>query len=947
MKGRPSSAFPFRTERPGRVLRAFPAALLALALAAAPAARAEAPAGRIEGVVTLVGGSPAPGVLIRALSLDSGREARTATDARGAYGIRDLAPGAWHVKAGLPGLSEGVRTVEVREGASVEVRFELAPGGVTDDVTVTAEKIARPVSETPQPVTITSAAEIDDRRPMSTLQAVERTPNLIPIETNPARERPRLRGLASNRILILVDGERLNNNRTDAGAAGLSPSLFDVTNLESIEVVGGSGSSLYGTDSIGGTINLRTKEPSRPDSGYELHARLDGQYRSNGDWRRGAAAVEYATPKLAFRLGGSTFKLGEAYDMGSGAVSQEENVAAGSFANGIARSVPGASGIANTWAVYSLADRAPIPNAGGQGFNDQLDLWYFVDGRQSLRFRMVNSQHLDLGSAFSTPPYDPDTRSNAFRRLDKWSLRYEAKELSGLLRNLSVGGYFQKISFPQNDALQSIVSGSSYATNAQRQYVFTGNVSSFTPTSDTITENRVRSKAVDAFAVLKPAGKLTLTVGAQLFQDDSSDKFDRQTFGPTGNVTAAIVAGKSNPDSIYRNLGAFVQAELEAFPWLKLGGGFRLDSWKTEANPSRGFPLGPELANLNAAYPQLAATPADVNVAGVDGIQAVASGSGSLSTSDTPVTGSLSAVVRLPWGIHPYVRWANSFREPSITERYILRDFGSPVYAIVGVPNTTLEPERGSTVDAGVKVQNPGYAFSAGVFRNDLTDFISSVYSNTYFVDPDPSKGMLGSPAFGGKHGVLFFQRANISKARIQGLEATGEVGIPLGRLGSLTPGASLGFLEGTNRTPTQTKISIIRQWYDRDDTLIPLEGSPDDVPLADITPFRGLFSARWASPGQSFFAEYELRYQSRVTRIEPELFSTAAVTQYGTIASLGSITRQSIRAGYSFALMGARLVVTVACENLTDKGYWEQFTQMPAPGRTFVVGITTDFFSR
>ena len=388
-----------------------------------------------------------------------------------------------------------------------------------------------------------------------------------------------------------------------------------------------------------------------------------------------------------------------------------------------------------------------------------------------------------------------------------------------------------------------------------------------------------------------------------------------------------------------------MQAEFEPISWLRLGGGIRVDSWKTEASPSTGFPLGTELANLNAAYPQFQANPGDANVAGVDGIQAVAAGTGSLSTNDTPITGNASVVVRLPYGINPYFRWANSFREPAITERYILRDFGGPTFAIVGVPNTQLNPEKGNTIDTGVKVQNPGYNISIGYFRNQLTDFISTIYSNTYMVKADPANGLL--PLYpGGPHGVLFFQRANISKALISGWEMMGEIGIPLGSVGSLTPGASVGWLHGTNQTPSATKINIINQWYNRSDTPLKLEGSPDDVPLADITPFRGLFSLRYASSNSRFFAEYELRYQSRVTRIEPELLATANLTTYGTMASLGPVAKHSVRAGYNFMLQGTRLAVTLACENITDKGYWEQFTQTPALGRTIVLGITTDYFS-
>jgi len=53
--------------------------------------------------------------------------------------------------------------------------------------------------------------------------------------------RPRIRGLDSNRILILVDGERLNNARTSTGNSGVEIGLVEVEQIETLEVVRGAG----------------------------------------------------------------------------------------------------------------------------------------------------------------------------------------------------------------------------------------------------------------------------------------------------------------------------------------------------------------------------------------------------------------------------------------------------------------------------------------------------------------------------------------------------------------------------------------------------------------------------------------------------------------------------------------------------------------------------------
>ena len=49
-------------------------------------------------------------------------------------------------------------------------------------------------------------------------------------------------------------------------------------------------------------------------------------------------------------------------------------------------------------------------------------------------------------------------------------------------------------------------------------------------------------------------------------------------------------------------------------------------------------------------------------------------------------------------GINTYFRWGNSYREPGITERFLLRDFGDPTFSVLVIPNAALSPERGQRV---------------------------------------------------------------------------------------------------------------------------------------------------------------------------------------------------------------------------------------------------------
>jgi outer membrane receptor protein involved in Fe transport len=78
--------------------------------------------------------------------------------------------------------------------------------------------------------------------------------------TDAAGLSPVVRGLHGRRVLLLVDGVRLNNGITPSGANRLLNSV-DLFSLSRLEVLRGPGSVLYGSDAIGGAINLVSKRP--------------------------------------------------------------------------------------------------------------------------------------------------------------------------------------------------------------------------------------------------------------------------------------------------------------------------------------------------------------------------------------------------------------------------------------------------------------------------------------------------------------------------------------------------------------------------------------------------------------------------------------------------------------------------------------------------------------
>ena len=918
----------------------------ALLLSSSVAALGQSEA-KVAGTVRDQNGAVVVKAKIEIVNVASGRVITSETDASGAYELTGLNEGTYLVSVKSEGFAVASRRVTVDRQAERNEDFALLPRLIESKITVTASKGGvRAAAETPQTVTVTDASQIEQRRPWSTLRAVDRTPNLTPTIANPALERPRLRGLASNRLLLVLDGERLNNVRSDP-TSGVSPSVVDVTQLESVEVVSGAGSSLYGSDAMAGVINLITSTRSEwDDQSQRLSLSFNADVRGNGPFRRIAPTINWSNKTFSLRVSGSLFRQAN-YTTGNQSISENEVVRLGRLATDMGNAV--GNNVARTYAVWNMDAGATIPNAQGHGFNDRIDLWFTPRQNQSLRYRQLNSQHADLGFSFIAPPFDPRTQFNSFRRLDKYGVRYEKRELTSWFQRIAAGVYHQKYSYPDNTITSSIPLGSSWTLqpdtgNPQNPVaVLTGNTSTFTAANFSENKNSISTTFADVQATLAPFARTLITTGLGYLRDSSVDEFSRTDFTPPFNV---ISNRASNPDSVYQNWSWFSLFEHEPSRWLRLTGGFRVDNWRTEPRVTPRFPLGSESTLLRLTLPNVITNPGALNTTGIESVLDLVNGAKGVTTNRTVVTGNAGVVLRLRSGINSYFRWGNSYREPGITERYLLRDFGDPTFSVLVIPNVALKPERGQEVDFGVKIQRGAWSASAGYFVNNLKDFIGSSFGPVSFVPSDPSRGLNPISPFFPVHGVLPVQRTNTARARISGFEATYEASLQLGLAGVIRPFGTLGLLKGSNLTPDQNTLTLINQFYNRADTPAPLRGSATDAPLSSITPWRTINGVRFDSLGRRWFAEYELRQQGRVTRADPLDLSAAISTEYGTLASLNAFAVQGLRGGYIIRRENYRIMFTMGVENMTNRLYFEHFQTAPAPGRSIVFGTTLEIFN-
>jgi iron complex outermembrane receptor protein len=135
--------------------------------------------------------------------------------------------------------------------------------------TVTVTTGAAPNIEAPPaaaPVVV-GGEELEQRKPAHIADAVARVPG-VTIRGEGAPAVPVVRGLAGGRTLLLVDDARIVAERR----AGPSATFINPLTLGSIEIARGPGSVAYGSDAIGGTVHMRTRDPIPGAPGFRYDA---------------------------------------------------------------------------------------------------------------------------------------------------------------------------------------------------------------------------------------------------------------------------------------------------------------------------------------------------------------------------------------------------------------------------------------------------------------------------------------------------------------------------------------------------------------------------------------------------------------------------------------------------------------------------------------------------
>lgn len=177
------------------------------------------------------------------------------------------------------------------------------------EVTVTATRKNTSLLSVPYSVSVLSSKEIGAFQYRTTPEALAGTAGVFIQKTNHGGGSPFVRGLTGNQTLLLMDGIRLNNATYRYGPNQYFNTI-DAGTVSKIEVAKGTGSVQYGSDALGGVVQVFTKDPSFT-SGKILRTSIRGKAATADMEYSGRGVLEYQSDKLAILGGYSNKSFGD------------------------------------------------------------------------------------------------------------------------------------------------------------------------------------------------------------------------------------------------------------------------------------------------------------------------------------------------------------------------------------------------------------------------------------------------------------------------------------------------------------------------------------------------------------------------------------------------------------------------------------------------------------
>ena len=271
-------------------------------------------AAEIRGRVLDPSGAAVSGARVSAIEQSSNLQSSMLTGGDGSYVIQGLNSGEWLIDAQFPGFgASAAARVRVDDGAATVVDLKLQLQRVSNQVQVTAAGAPQTIDEQAKALTIIDAQQVSDREEFSVAEAIRNVPGIRVQQLGGPGSLVRVitRGMRPQDTSLLIDGFRMRDAGAPQGDATAFLGDLLLVDADRIEVLRGSGSSLYGTHATGGVINVITAGGDAGTHG-ELAVEGGGLGLFRGLAKVGGSAFRDA--KLRYSIGATHLNLTSGID---------------------------------------------------------------------------------------------------------------------------------------------------------------------------------------------------------------------------------------------------------------------------------------------------------------------------------------------------------------------------------------------------------------------------------------------------------------------------------------------------------------------------------------------------------------------------------------------------------------------------------------------------------
>lgn len=169
----------------------------------------------------------------------------------------------------------------------------------TEAVQVTASRVERELLDVPMSVSVVTQEDLERETGKTVADFLDEIPGVeVMNDGSQGLKRLKIRGENAFRTLVMIDGQKVSEHKSMSG----TPLLIDPSQIERIEVIKGPASVLYGSDAIGGAVNIITKKGGvRPVEGF-----VTGGLDTSGSGKTAAGGVSGRANGWSYRLSAST-----------------------------------------------------------------------------------------------------------------------------------------------------------------------------------------------------------------------------------------------------------------------------------------------------------------------------------------------------------------------------------------------------------------------------------------------------------------------------------------------------------------------------------------------------------------------------------------------------------------------------------------------------------------